>query len=384
MRIAIQGLGRIGRLTLRRALLTPGLEVVAVNDLGDPRSLAHLVKYDSVHGRAPFPVAHTADALVLNGRVVPCGHVSTPGRLPFGDLGAEVVLDCTGRARHRTELDEHLHGSVTHVLAGSLVEGVDLTVLPGINETTLDPGRHIVVSAATGSSHALGLLLKGLDDAFGVEAALATVVHAYTSEQKILDLPHPDLRKSRAAAASMIPAPTSSVEVVMDLLPHLRGRLEGMAVRVPTPDVSLVDLTATLGRDTTVEVLNATFDALSQRLPGLVEINEDELVSADLVGCSASCAFDPFLTKVLTPRFVKVYGWFDNEWAYACRLVELVQRLNSSDSTASPSGAVCREVHPCSSGTPGRGPSPFGHSPEPDPGRSTASPSGAVCREVHP
>jgi len=330
VRIAIQGLGRIGRLALRRAIGTPGVEIVGLNDLGDTRSLAHLVKYDSVHGRAPFPVSHTAESLVLDSRSIPCGQAPTPAGLPFGALGAEVVLDCAGRARQRFELDAHLQGSVTHVLAGSLVEGVDLTVIPGLNEAQLDPVRHRVVSAATGSSHALGLLLKVLDEAFGVDAALATVVHAYTSEQKILDLPHPDLRKARAAAASMIPAPTASVDVLMDLLPHLRGRLEGMAVRVPTPDVSLVDLTATLRQDVDAAAVNTAFTQAAQARPHLLEVNEDELVSADLVGCSASCAFDPYLTRVLAPRFVKVYGWFDNEWAFACRLIELAQRLGSA------------------------------------------------------
>lgn len=336
VRIAIHGLGRIGRLALRRAVCAPGVEVVALNDLGDTRSLAHLVKYDSVHGRAPFPVSHTDAALVLDGRTIPCGCEANPARLPFGTHGAALVLDCTGRARSRTDLEAHVQGTVTHVLAGSQVEGVDLTVVPGLNDGSLDSAQHRIVSAATGSSHALGLLLKVLDETFGVDAALATLVHAYTSDQKILDLPHVDLRKARAAAASMIPAPTASVAVLMDLLPHLRGRLEGMAVRVPTPDVSLVDLTATLRTDASVASIREAFATAAQRLPGLLEVNEDELVSADLVGCSASCAFDPFLTKALGPRYVKVFGWFDNEWAYACRLVELAQRM----------GGAAGEVHP--------------------------------------
>jgi len=320
MRVAINGLGRIGRQVIRRLQPVAGLELVALNDLADPATLAHLVRHDSVHGRCPFPVGHGEGHLLLDGRRVPLLREPDPARLPFGRLGAEVVLECTGRFTGRDQAARHLHGGVARVVIGAPCPEADLTVILGANQDRLAAGQRIL-SAACAASQALAQLLQALDRAFGVTGALATAVESYGNDQRILDLPHPDPRMARAAALSMIPAPSAAAACLALALPRLAGRVEVQAVRVPTPDVSLADLSVTLDRPATQEALLAAFRAGAR--PGLLELLDEPLVSVDLRGSAASCLLDPFLTRIMTPRFVKVFGWYDNETAYAARLVDL-------------------------------------------------------------
>lgn len=323
MKLAINGLGRVGRLVLRRLQEHPAVQIVGVNDLADTWTLAHLVKYDSLHGRTGFPVRQEGDTLLLGDCAIPVTHAPDLASLPFGTQGAQVVLECTGAFVDRSR--GHLRGSVSHVLVSAPSDETDITVVLGVNQEALDPERHRTISAAGSTTHCLALLLQVMDRTFGVEAALATAVHAYTNDQRILDLPHADLRRARAASMSMIPTRAGSVEGIDRVLPHLAGRVDGLAVRVPTPDVSLLDLSLRLAREATPESIHAAFReaAASGPLAGYLDLVEDEIVSMDLKGSPASCIFDPFLTKVMTPHYVKVFGWFDNECGYAARLADL-------------------------------------------------------------
>ena len=324
-KVAINGLGRIGRLLLRHLLKVPQVQVVAVNDLADAATLAHLLKYDSAHGRANFSVTSDGDHLVLDGRRIRVYNEMAPGRIPFGTLGVQVVLECTGRFMQRSQAAEHLQGSVSHVLISAPSEDADRTVVLGVNEGSLDLSQDRIISNASGTANCLAPMVKVLDDAFGLEFGFLTAVQSYTNDQRILDLPHPDLRRARAATLSMIPTRTSALAALSQVLPHLKGRLDGLAVRVPTPDVSLIDLTATLRSEVSQEAIQGAFREAGTTGPlaPYLEVLEAELVSVDLVGSSASCLFDPYLTKVLGPRLVKVFAWYDNEFAYAARLKDL-------------------------------------------------------------
>ena len=330
MQVAINGLGRIGRQLIRQLQQAPGLELVAVNDLAEPACIAHLVKHDSVHGRAGFTVGHGDGALLLDGMRVPLFREPDPGRLPFGALGAEVVLECTGRFTRREQAARHLHDGVARVVISAPAPDADQTVIMGVNEARL-AGAPAVISAACPASHALAILLQVLDGAFGVRAGLATMLESYGNDQRILDLPHPDARMARAAHMSMIPAPSGAADCLGQVLPALAGRLEVQAIRVPTPDVSLADLSVTLEREATQESVLAAFRAAAERLPGLLELLDEPLVSVDLRGGRASCMLDPFLTRIMAPRFVKVFGWYDNETAYAARLIDLCLGLGGGD-----------------------------------------------------
>jgi glyceraldehyde 3-phosphate dehydrogenase len=328
-KVAINGLGRIGRLALRQLLQLPQVQVVAVNDRADAATLAHLLTYDSVHGRADFPVAADGDCLVLDGRRIRVFSEPEPRNIPFGSLGARVVLECTGQFTARAQAAGHLRDGVSHVLISAPSLHADRTVVMGVNEGSLDPARDRVISSASDTTHCLACVAKVLDEAFGLEYGFLTAVHSYTNDQRILDLPHADLRRARAAAQSMIPTSTGDTEAIGLVLPHLSGRLDGLAVRVPTPDVSILDLTALLRSDAQVEAIHAAFRqaATTGPLAPYLEVLEAELVSADLVGSRASALYDPYLTKMLGPRLVKVFAWYDNEFAYAARLKDLCLHL---------------------------------------------------------
>ncbi|WP_306589521.1 type I glyceraldehyde-3-phosphate dehydrogenase [Geothrix sp. 21YS21S-4] len=324
-KVAINGLGRIGRLVLRHLMKVPHVQVVAVNDLTDAATLAHLMKYDSVHGRADFPVASDGNHLVLDGRRIRVYAEKDPQLIPFGALGAQVVLECTGKFVKRAQAATHLQGSVSHVLISAPAGDADRTVVMGVNDTALDPEKDRVISNASCTTNCLAPIVKVLDDAFGLDYGFMTTVHSYTNDQRILDLPHKDLRRARAAAVSMIPTSTGAAKAIGLVMPHLKGRLDGIAVRVPTPDVSIVDLTATLKADASMEAVQEAFSraAASGPLAPYLEVLDAELVSADLVGNPASALYDPFLTKALGPRLVKVFAWYDNEFGYAARLKDL-------------------------------------------------------------
>jgi len=324
-KVAINGLGRIGRLVLRQLMKAPHVQVVAVNDLTDAATLAHLMKYDSVHGHADFSVAADGNHLVLEGRRIRVYAEKDPHLIPFGQLGAQVVLECTGIFTKKKDASNHLHGSVSHVIISAPADDADRTVVMGINEGALDLEKERVLSNASCTTNCLAPMVQVLDQAFGVEHGLMTTVHSYTNDQRILDLPHKDLRRARAAALSMIPTSTGAAKAISLVLPHLKGKLDGVAVRVPTPDVSLTDLTAILKADATVASVNEAFLKASVEGPlaPYLDVMKDELVSVDLIGCEASCTFDPFLTRAMGPRMVKVFGWYDNEFGYATRLMDL-------------------------------------------------------------
>jgi glyceraldehyde 3-phosphate dehydrogenase len=328
-KVAINGLGRIGRLVLRHLMKVPHVQVVAVNDLTDAATLAHLMKYDSVHGQADFPVASDGNYLVLGGRRIRVYAEKDPQLIPFGAQGAQVVLECTGKFTKRAQAAVHLQGSVTHVVISAPAGDADRTVVMGVNEAALDPTADHIISNASCTTNCLAPIVKILDDAYGLDYGFMTTVHSYTNDQRILDLPHKDLRRARAAALSMIPTSTGAAKAIGLVLPHLKGRLDGIAVRVPTPDVSLVDLTATLKRDASLEGIQELFRqaATAGPLAPYVEVLDAELVSADLVGSTASTLYDPYLTKMLGPRLVKVFAWYDNEFGYAARLKDLCVHL---------------------------------------------------------
>ena len=327
-RVAMNGLGRIGRLVLRQLVTVPDLEVVAVNDLADAATLAHLLTYDSVHGRAEIPVAAEGTVLLLNGRRIPAFQEADPYRIPFGEVGARLVLECTGRFTARADAAAHLRQGVRQVLISTPSLDADQTVVLGVNDETLG-GEHRVISAASPVVQALAPLLQVLDTAFGVEAAFVTSVESLTNQQRILDLPHPDLRMARAAALSMIPERTQVAHTLGQVLPHFRGRVEGLTVHVPTPDGSILDLTVQLCAEASLAALHQSLvqAATTGPLAPYLEVLEAELVSADLVGRTASCLFDPFLTRQLGPRLFKLFAWYDNELAYATRMKELSLRL---------------------------------------------------------
>ncbi len=324
-KVAINGLGRIGRLVLRQLMKAPHVQVVAVNDLTDAATLAHLMKYDSVHGRAEFAVAADGNHLVLEGRRIRVYKEKDPQLIPFGALGAQVVLECTGLFTKKKDAAAHLHGSVSHVIISAPADDADRTVVMGVNEGSLDVATEKVLSNASCTTNCLAPMVQVLDSAFGLEFGLMTTVHSYTNDQRILDLPHKDLRRARAAALSMIPTSTGAAKAISLVLPHLKGKLDGVAVRVPTPDVSLTDLTALLKTDATAAAVNEAFlrASLEGPLAPYLEVMKDELVSVDLIGSEASCTFDPFLTRALGARMVKVFGWYDNEFGYATRLMDL-------------------------------------------------------------
>ncbi|HEX9010380.1 MAG TPA: type I glyceraldehyde-3-phosphate dehydrogenase [Holophagaceae bacterium] len=324
-KVAINGLGRIGRLALRHLVKAPHVQVVAVNDLTDAATLAHLMKHDSVHGPADFPVASDGGFLVLDGHRIRVYAEKDPQLIPFGSHGAQVVLECTGRFTRRAQAAAHLQNGVGHVLISAPSGDADRTVVMGVNEGTLDLARDRVISNASCTTNCLAPVVKVLDDAFGLNHGFMTTVHSYTNDQRILDLPHKDLRRARAAALSMIPTSSGAPKAIGLVLPHLHGRLDGLAVRVPTPDVSIVDLTATLKSDATLEGIHAAFRKAAGQGPlaPYLEVLEEELVSVDLVGNPASALYDPFLTKLLGPRMVKVFAWYDNEFAYSARLKDL-------------------------------------------------------------
>jgi glyceraldehyde 3-phosphate dehydrogenase len=323
-KVAINGFGRIGRLFLRAAVKTGAdIEVVAVNDLTDAATLAHLVKYDSVHGVWPGEVTHTADEIVFDGRRIKVLSTADCGLLPWRELGADVVVECTGLYTERAKAALHLDQGAKKVIISAPAKDPDLTVVVGVNDADYDPARHHILSNASCTTNCLAPVVKVLLDSFGIEQGFMTTVHAYTNDQRILDLPHKDLRRARAASLSIIPTSTGAARAIALVLPELKGKLDGFAMRVPVPDGSVVDLVVTLARDTTVEEINAVVKAAADGpMAGVLRYTDEPLVSADIVGDPHSCVFDSALTMVMG-RQAKVVLWYDNEWGFANRMVDL-------------------------------------------------------------
>ncbi len=337
IRVGINGFGRIGRLAFR-AFLQKGesasgkrYEVVAVNDLTDSRNLAHLLKYDSVHGILPQEVGSDGDDLLVDGRRVRVFRESDPAKIPWSTMDVQIVIESTGRFEDREKASLHLKGGARKVIISAPSPNPDCTVVLGVNESVYDSSRHEVISNASCTTNCLAPVTKVLEDNLGIEHGFMTTVHSYTNDQKLLDLPHKDLRRARAAGMSMIPTTTGAAKAIGLVMPHLKGRLDGMSIRVPTADVSLNDLTCTVRRETTIEEVNSLFKRASEgALKGILQYTDLPLVSVDFRGNSHSTIVDGLSTKVMDKNLVKVLAWYDNEWGYSCRVRDLVFYVGES------------------------------------------------------
>ncbi|MCX6279586.1 MAG: type I glyceraldehyde-3-phosphate dehydrogenase [Bacteroidetes bacterium] len=330
IKIGINGFGRIGRLTYRALLSKTNVEVVAINDLTDAKTLAHLFKYDSVHGKFNGEVAVEGDSIIINGHKMKVMAERDPANLPWAALGVDIVVECTGIFRTREKLSKHLTAGAKKVLLSvpsDNKEDVDATIVLGVNDDTLTPGMKLISNASC-TTNCLGPIAKVLNDSFGIKKGLMNTIHSYTNDQIILDAPHKDLRRARAAAMSIIPTKTGAAKAIGLVIPDLDGKMDGFAVRVPTPDGSLVDLTCVLNREVTKEEIHAAMKAAANGpMKGVLEYLEEPLVSCDIIGNSHSSIFDSGLTKVLGGDMVKVIAWYDNEYGYSCRLADLVVRM---------------------------------------------------------
>jgi glyceraldehyde 3-phosphate dehydrogenase len=327
--VAINGFGRIGRLVFRAAVEQGGIEVKAINDLTDANTLAHLLKYDSTHGRFAGEVAVDGDNLVVNGQAIRILAERNPADLPWGDLGVEIVLESTGFFTEADGARAHISAGAKKVVISAPAKGEDITVVMGVNEDALK-ADHIIISNASCTTNCLAPMVKILHENFGVAKGMMNTIHSYTGDQCLLDAPHSDMRRARSAAMSMIPTTTGAAVAVGKVLPALNGKLDGLSIRVPTPDGSLTDFTAVLENEVDAEEINAAFKAAGcGSLSGILEYSEDPLVLADIVGNPHSCVFDALSTNVLEGNMVKILGWYDNEWGYSNRCVDLLAKLGA-------------------------------------------------------
>jgi glyceraldehyde 3-phosphate dehydrogenase len=327
LKYAINGFGRIGRLVLRVASENPDFKLVGVNDITDAATLAHLLKYDSVHGRFNAEIAHDKDSMSVNGSKFAIFAEKDPGALPWGDLDVDVVIESTGRFRDRESASKHLKAGAKKVMISAPAKDPDVMIVMGVNDGDYKPAEHSIISTASCTTNCAAPMIKVLHDNFRVVRGIMTTVHAYTNDQKILDLPHKDLRRARAAAVSMIPTTTGAAKAITTVMPELKGRLDGWAVRVPTPDGSLVDFVVQVEKSTTVEEINGAFQKASVTAPlkGYLRYTEEPIVSIDIVGDRHSCVFDSELTTVMGGDLVKIFGWYDNEAGYASRMVDMMK-----------------------------------------------------------
>jgi glyceraldehyde 3-phosphate dehydrogenase len=332
VKIGVNGFGRIGRNFFRAAKkLGADLDFVAVNDITDAATLAHLLKYDSVLGTYPGDVRASDNGVTVDGDELRVLAERDPANLPWKELGAEIVVESTGLFTDREKAAKHLEAGAQKVVISAPAKGEDLTVVLGVNDDMYDPATHHVISNASCTTNCVAPMAKVLDDAFGIEQGFMTTIHAYTNDQSILDLPHKDLRRARAAAVNIIPTSTGAAKAAGLVLPHLKGKLDGLAMRVPVPDGSVTDLVANVRGDVTTDAVNDAFRAAAESGPlaGKLVYTEDPIVSSDIVGSPASCTFDSLSTMVMGST-VKIVGWYDNEWGYSNRLVDLVQLVASS------------------------------------------------------
>jgi glyceraldehyde 3-phosphate dehydrogenase len=333
IRVGINGFGRIGR-NLFRAAKKAGADIdfVAVNDLGSVDTMAHLLKYDSVLGRLPYEVQAADDGIKVDGDTLKVLAVRDPKELPWGDLGVDVVVESTGIFTSREKAALHLEGGAPFVIVSAPSSGADATFVMGVNDDTFDPAAHKVVSNASCTTNCFVPMVKVLDDAFGVESGLMTTIHAYTGDQSLVDGPHSDLRRARAAAINLIPTSTGAARATGLVLQSMQGKLDGQSIRVPVPDGSLTDFTGVLAREVTVDEVNEAYAAAAESGPlaDVLEYSTAPLVSSDIVGSPASCTFDSQLTQTIG-SLVKVFGWYDNEWGYSNRLVDLVKVIGAGN-----------------------------------------------------
>ena len=328
VRVGVNGFGRIGRVFFRAALETPDIEVVGVNDLADARTLAHLLKHDSVHGTLEAEVAVKAEAIFVNGREIRVCSAKDPATLPWGEMGVDIVVESTGIFRDRATSSKHLQAGAKKVVITAPAKDPDITVVLGVNEQQYDPGRHALVSNASCTTNCLATVAKVLLDSFGITRGFASTVHSYTNDQPIHDFPHKDLRRARAGAVSMIPTTTGAATAVGLVLPELKGKLDGIAIRVPTANVSVVDLTVQLEKSASPAAINDAFRAAAAgRLKGILDATDEELVSVDFNGNPHSSIVDLPSTAVVDGNMVKVLAWYDNEWGYSCRVRDLIHYM---------------------------------------------------------
>lgn len=326
IRVAINGFGRIGRNLLRASLQDQEIEFLAVNDLTDSKTLAHLLKYDSVHGILRADLKVQDQLLVVQGRPIRVLAERDPHALPWKEMDLDIVIESTGKFEDRESASAHLKAGAKRVIISAPAKKPDITVVLGVNETAYQPASHYIISNASCTTNCLAPVAKVLLERFGIRHGLMTTIHSYTNDQRLLDLPHKDLRRARAAGLSMIPTTTGAARALYEVLPQLQGKMDGMAVRVPTPNVSMVDLVIEAEQDTTESKVNEAFKLAAEGpLKGILEYSEEPLVSADLNGNPHSAIVDAGLTKVLDRRMIKVIAWYDNEWGYACRLRDLIK-----------------------------------------------------------
>lgn len=332
IRVAINGFGRIGRTIFKAAIDRKApLEIMAINDLTAPLELAYILKYDSVHGVWPHEVSGTESELSVDGKIYKCLKVTDPAQSPWHELKVDVVLESTGRFADRDGCQKHLNAGARKVIVTAPGKGMDATFVMGVNDSTYDPRKHHIVSNASCTTNCLAPIASLLHDRFGVEHGLMTTIHSYTMDQRLLDALHKDKRRARAAALSMIPTTTGAARAVAEVIPELKGRFDGLAIRVPTPNVSLVDLVCTLGQDVTKDQVNKVFEeAASGSLKGILQYVTEELVSIDFNHTAFSSSVDAALTTVIGGRMVKVFSWYDNEYGYSNRIVDLAMMMGQS------------------------------------------------------
>ena len=326
IRVGVNGFGRIGR-NFWRAVAASGkdIEIVAVNDLTDNATLAHLLKYDSILGRLPYEVKATSDEITVDGKAIKVFEERDPAKLPWGDLGVDVVVESTGLFTDANKARAHADNGAKKVIISAPAKNEDVTIVMGVNDSSYDPAKHTIVSNASCTTNCLAPMAKVIHDSFTIEKGLMTTIHAYTQDQNLQDGPHKDLRRARAAALNVVPTSTGAAKAIGLVLPDLKGKLDGYALRVPIPTGSATDLTVEVGRDVTVDEVNAAVKAAAEGpLKGILTYTEDQIVSSDIVTDPASCIFDAGLTKVIGNQ-VKVVGWYDNEWGYSNRLVDLIE-----------------------------------------------------------
>ena len=322
IRVGINGFGRIGRIVFREGF--DKIEIVGINNLGDPKTTAHLLKYDSTHGTFDAEVGHGEDFISVNGKKIPLTQHKDPTQIPWKAWGADIVFECTGAFKNKEDFMKHIQAGAKRVMVSAPAKGVDVTIVYGINNEQYDPSKHHVVSNASCTTNCLAPLAKVLHDNFGIERGLMTTIHSYTNDQRVLDAPHSDLRRARTATMSMIPTTTGAAKAVSEVLPELKGRLDGTSVRVPTPNVSLVDLTFTSNKDMTVDAINeAISKAAAGQFKGVLAVDRDERVSIDFNGDKHSSIVDLEQTMVSGTRMAKVFSWYDNETGFSNRMIDL-------------------------------------------------------------
>ncbi|MEQ1627902.1 MAG: type I glyceraldehyde-3-phosphate dehydrogenase [Nitrospira sp.] len=326
IRVGINGFGRIGRNVLRASLGDPALEFVAINDLTDAKTLAYLLKYDSVHGTLGVSVEAKGDQIIVDGKPIKVLAVKDPKELPWKELNVDVVIESTGRFTDREGAGKHLSAGAKQVIISAPATDPDVTIVLGVNDSTFDPKTHHIISNASCTTNCLAPVAKVLLENFGIKHGVMTTIHSYTNDQQLLDLPHKDLRRARAAGMSMIPTSTGAAKALHLVIPQLKGKLDGLAIRVPTPNVSLVDLTVETEKDCTIAEVNAAFKKAAEGpLKGILLYSEDPIVSIDKKGDPHSATLDAPLTNVIDKRMVKVTAWYDNEWGYSCRVRDLIK-----------------------------------------------------------